>query len=475
MGAIYVLKHAVFVLLSLCVLFVFFVTPINVKPVNAAPLMSQNIPNGDFYDRARDRASPATVPEPLILVAHAAGTLDGYAGSNSLEALRHSAALGHSYIEVDMITTSDGYIVLNHSWEHVSNRIPGIEDGIMSYEDFMGQRIHNRFSPTDLDMLIKFMAENPEIRIITDTKETDYAALYEIAERFPEYRDRFIAQVYHFDNVARIRSLGFDDIMIGVYLMPYEMRRQAAEINRLALLHDVFAVSVPDVLLTAEYLAQLDTGRMRFISHNVECLSRARELREHGFYGIYSAFLAYSTNSPIPRLRVSPIPAYKMRLKSNISAIKGATDSATESRQHNTLSALILYQINTPVYLHKGIVTSVRTDAVAAPFISPLNDMLYLPARHFFRYSTGHEWLAEERLLHLSIAGNYGEEIHFTLKGEDHDLFLYRDMVFLSESAIAEIFSYRILRQNSYIALIPKQNSFSEAYLIELTKQVFQR
>ncbi len=57
-------------------------------------------------------------PYAANLIAHAGGVIDGYLGTNSLEALKESARLGYSIIEVDIMTTSDGKFVLNHDWNY---------------------------------------------------------------------------------------------------------------------------------------------------------------------------------------------------------------------------------------------------------------------------------------------------------------------------------------------------------------------
>jgi len=220
----------------------------------------------------------------LILVAHAGGSIYGFEGTNSLEALEESAALGFRYIEVDFIPTSDGHIVLNHSWYHVSNRIPGVRNGIMTHAEFMSHRIDGRFTPMDLPMLIDFLRNNPGIRVITDTKDDDYAALYAIARDFPLHRHRFLPQAYCFNDVARLRALGFWQVIVTVYRS--EWMNYPERLGELAAEHNVYALAIPDFM--AEYV---DASSARFFVHTIDCMERAYMLSQLGFYGIYTGHL----------------------------------------------------------------------------------------------------------------------------------------------------------------------------------------
>ena len=403
--------------------------------------------NNDFHHSLRELIinprAPITEQRRLELVAHAGGQINGYADSNSLEALQASASLGFRYIEADMITTSDGKIVLNHNWNHISNRIPGVTNGIMSHEEFLNHRLFNRFTPMDLKMLIDFLDEHPDIRIITDTKDTDYAALYVIASDFPEHKSRFIPQAYAFEDIDRIRSLGFTDIIITLYQMPYELLTSPATIADRAVEFGVYAVAIPDHIITPEYASSLNTSVIRYFAHTINSIHRADELQELGFYGVYTAFLAY-LESPLEgygnMLTVIPYPveAYMDRIRMNMSRLS--------EDQLEKLPQLLFYKINVPAYISRRFVAPVHPTAVAAPFIGPQTNEVYLPVRHFAREGLG--WPPERQMI-------------------------YRDMHFITAAELEYAFPYKVLHRGNYIIVVPINYNWDYDDLFQIAEDLF--
>ncbi|MDR2167142.1 MAG: hypothetical protein LBE35_04740 [Clostridiales bacterium] len=399
----------------------------------------------------------------LALVAHAAAAIEGYENSNSLEALANAASLQFRYIELDMITSGDGKIVLNHSWNTISNRIPGIRDGIMTYEEFMGHRIFNRFTPMNLDMLMCFLRENPGPRIITDTKATNYAALYAIAEYFPELRYRFIPQVYSFESVARIRALGFEDIILTVYMMG-PANRNPQEIHRFAVANELYAVTIPDSLAVPSFVSQLGMYEMRYMVHTIDCVNRAAQLYEMGFYAIYTGFLIYSDNLSNIRPAAWPTVHYLQRLLGNLENLT--------SEQVDMLSVALIYKIDVPAYIHRGQASPVWANyLVSAPFISPINGQVYFVDRHFTEfYAQGREFISHYRVLNIEKSGR----IYAIGSTCFYELFLYRNMVFISESVVEEIFDFNVLHQDDYILVIQAGYNHLAEELFKIAKELFE-
>lgn len=410
-------------------------------------------------------AEPTPTPEPmfeedgLVLIAHAGSALDGWQGSNSLEAMENAVELGFRYIELDMLTTSDGQIVLNHNWYHISNRIPGVENGIMSHAEFMSHRIFDRFTPVDLDMLIDFLREHPEPRIITDTKATEYAALYAIAERFPEYRHRFIAQAYAPEDVARIRALGFDDIILTIYMMDLGGRNPGF-IHDFAVQEGLYAVAIPEELAVPAFVAHLDMDEMRYIVHTIDSIEKANVLHNMGFYAIYTGFLAYGDDG----LMVMHPPVWR-----RAEAVR-ANMQYLDDDQRALLEAAIFYRLGVPVYVHESEVAPIWAYyLMSAPFQSPITGLVYLTARHYARYAEEFAWHAADRELLIVRNGRL-----YSVFAEDHGLFLYRDMVFLSENVLWHIFTFEVLRDGEYVVVVKDRNAGATAEdFLDIAKVLF--
>jgi len=393
----------------------------------------------DLYSPAPSMGiSAEPLPAP-ILIAHAGAAIEGWQGSNSLEAMQNAANLGFRYIELDMLTSSDGEIVMTHLWHHISNRIPGIRNGIMTHEEFMSHRLFGHFTTIDLDGLIGFLRDNPEPRIITDTKDTDYAALYAIAHYFPQYRNRFIAQAYCFESVARIRALGFEDIILTIYMMPLELRNPAV-IHQFAVDESLYAVAMPEYFVVSSFVDHLNFGEMRYIVHTIDSAAEAATLYKMGFYAIYTGFLAYDGDGHVVEVPL-PINDHVNRIDANVQWLGDVPEA-------------MLYSLGLPVYVRNGEAVPVRENLMTAPFISPITGLVYLPARHFEAYTERMDWMPRERVLHITRDG-----VDYIALGEDYDLFIYRDMLFISEDVVRNIFSFEVLRRENYIIVISEQRN----------------
>ena len=406
-------------------------------------------------------ARQATNKSSLTLVAHAGAAIEGYPVSNSLEALKNAISLGFRYIELDMITTSDSIIVLNHSWPLISNRIPGIRNGIMTHAEFMSQRIYNQFTPVDLNRLIEFLQENPGPRIITDTKDTDYAALYVIARFFPEYRYRFIPQAYAYEDVARIRALGFGDVILTTYMMtPSDIN--PATIHRFALAERLYGVAIHEPLATLSFVSQLNMNEMRYMVFTIDSKTHAMELYSKGFYAVYTAFLAY-TNDLKGIMEVPlPIHDYVSKINSNIQSLNNT--------QLRLMSSAMFYKIDVPVYVHRGGTIPVTAlNRVAAPFISPISGKVYLRAGNFTRYIQGLDWNTQEQVLYILK----GEDTYVIGQNNLYELFLYRDTAFISETIVRDIINFEVLQKEDYIVVVSKNSDQSPKDLFEIAKILF--
>jgi glycerophosphoryl diester phosphodiesterase len=399
-------------------------------------------------------------PPGLALVAHAAGAIEGWPGSNSLEALENAVGLGFGYIELDMLYTSDGEIVLNHNWYHISNRIPGVQNGIMTHAEFMSHRIFGQFTPMDLGLLIDFLTVHPQPRIITDTKATEYAALYAIARDFPEFMHRFIPQAYSFHDVARIRALGFEDIILAIYLMDIDERDPAA-IHQFAVEEGLYAVSMPESFAVPEFVAYLDMDEMRYFVHTIDSAERAAALHDMGFYGVYTGFLAYDGDGEIVYVS-PPVWRYAQAARENMQNLN--------DRQRDLLPAAIFNKIGSPIYVHDGEVAPIWTYyLMSAPFESPVTQMAYLTAWHFDRYVQYSDRRFAQREFHLITMDGHGHILH----GEDYELFIFRDMMFISEDVLRDIFGFEVLREGDFVVVVKEDVSAAPEELFEIAEILF--
>jgi glycerophosphoryl diester phosphodiesterase len=425
----------------------------------------------DYMENEQDLTNlPVTQPSPdrLMLVAHAGGAIDGFGGTNSLEAVYNSAAMGHLFIEVDFITTEDGEIVLNHDWDFITGRVPGAPNTPVTHSVFMQYRIFHRFTPMDLDMLIAFLTEHWNIRIITDTKDDDYAALHVIANRFPDYIYRFIPQAYAFEDVPYIKALGFEDVIVTLYELPHELLFAPAEIA--ALIDEwrdrIFGVAIFDGLLNAQYVAYLDLSATRFFAHTVNCAVRALELQAMGFYGIYTGYLLYDSEGELTPILGPQTDALINQMRARLGLMEDTEFISSIPK---------IYQFGAPIYLAHGQPRAINETRMANIFTRHGTGELYLPVRHFADAMQSYEWRRWEHdstSLYLTIITYSGEVYHMQTNDTDGPI-IHRTIPFISKSTIESIFPYRVILLGDYVVVLPNSMDWDSQELFTIAETVF--
>jgi len=161
-------------------------------------------------------------------IAHAMGGIDGHAYTNSVEAFEANYARGHRLFEVDLHFTSDGKLVLWHSWDYqyCSSHTPGYKP---TYKQFMGSKIYDRYTPMDLKKLLKLMKKYPDIRVVLDGK---YGVIGTVKREFKQILstakslkltgvlDRMIVELYNKEMYGAVKKIhAFPDYMLALYKM----------------------------------------------------------------------------------------------------------------------------------------------------------------------------------------------------------------------------------------------------------------
>ena len=102
-------------------------------------------------------------------IAHAGGEIDGYAYTNSKEAVENAIKNGINYIELDLSLTSDSILVCAHDWKAFNIQTGVSEDSVaISFEEFKKRKIYSRFSPLSIYELDSILLSNPGLFLVTD-------------------------------------------------------------------------------------------------------------------------------------------------------------------------------------------------------------------------------------------------------------------------------------------------------------------
>lgn len=222
-------------------------------------------------------------------IIHAGGEIDGYLGSNSLEALNSSYDKGYRFIEMDFVLSSDGKPVCIHNWsQYYSNQLGS---NPVSAEEFANVKIFNAYTSVTLDSLAAWLYEHGDAYIITDIKEDNLNVLRHIADEHPEIVKRIMPQIYQYDEYRYVRAMGYSNIILTLYCLPtYEEKANAAFNAEFADKNGLFAVTADATLATPEFVNEFVSRGVALYVHTVNDKVEQQKYFDLGVTGIYTDY-----------------------------------------------------------------------------------------------------------------------------------------------------------------------------------------
>lgn len=148
-------------------------------------------------------------------IAHAGGAINDITYSNSEEAVNNSIKLGYKLIELDLLETSDGFIVAAHDWKNFKKNCLGfsgpIDEKPLSFREFNDCNFSiNSMNLTQLDekKITDIFNQNPDLYLVTD-KLNNYSLLY---KKF-NFRDRIIPETFSINDFISAKLNNFDNAL----------------------------------------------------------------------------------------------------------------------------------------------------------------------------------------------------------------------------------------------------------------------
>jgi len=228
------------------------------------------------------RHENSTMVEPdsaLPLVAHAGGGLlidgDLIDYSNSRQALDAAYHCGHRLIEIDLVWSSDGRLVAAHDWNERLVQLFDTDPGRKSRTEFLQLESYFGLQQLDLPGLLRWLAENPDVRIVTDIKEDNLRGLALIRERSGKDQQRFIPQIYSTSEWRAVSRLGFRDVILTLY----QARVADDDVVAFARRRHLFAVTMPIPRARSSLPARLAEDGVFTYSHTINSPETLRELQ----------------------------------------------------------------------------------------------------------------------------------------------------------------------------------------------------
>lgn len=231
------------------------------------------------------------------VVMHALGAIDGIAYTNSKEALENSYREGNKIFECDMVLTADQELVACHDW-NTGMQKGFSEENIPTKEEFMKVKIYDQYSPMSIDEIIEFMAEDPDVYIITDTKyaEAEYYELQfkKIVDSAIEHNcenvlDRFVIQIYHpymYGDIQKIYH--FDNYIYTLYQEGYRGDQQKfEEYAKFCVQNDIDVITIYEEYYSDELLEICNRYGLQLFVHTVNDEEKQKAFLEKNI-GIYT-------------------------------------------------------------------------------------------------------------------------------------------------------------------------------------------
>lgn len=240
----------------------------------------------------------------IPVVAHAGGSIDGNAATNSLEALNASVERGCRMIEVDFSVTSDRELVLLHGWDEDSLEKLGLDgtiSGPVSVEEFLGLKLCGKYTPLCMADFVDWLEENPDVYIVLDVKvgqdmeEIRWVLKYlaDACEQDPQLLAQFVIQLYYDEMYEIVKEVyDFPNVLYATYKTESEDPEYWREIAAFCRERDIRAVSLPSHRMVPEIIDILKENDLVVYTYTINTAEEMEEMLAAGADGICSDVLS---------------------------------------------------------------------------------------------------------------------------------------------------------------------------------------
>lgn len=226
--------------------------------------------------------------DPKKTIMHAGGEINGMTYTNLAEALDRHYADGKRYFEVDISLTADNYPVNIHSWDGFSARFFGIIDNgkinVPTKAQYDKYKSVHGYTKMDLFTMTTWLKSHKDAYIITDVKDKNIAVLAQLVSMAGIDKNRIIPQIYNFEEYEKVKSLGYENIILTLYASNYSK----SEVSEFASTHRLYGVTMSSDKYYRGYAAPLLKKNINVFVHTVNNKSIADMLFKSGIKAIYT-------------------------------------------------------------------------------------------------------------------------------------------------------------------------------------------
>jgi glycerophosphoryl diester phosphodiesterase len=217
--------------------------------------------------------------------------------TNSLEAIEQNYRKGHRVFEIDFNLTKDARLAAVHYWGDGKKMTNSDWEGAPTLEEWKSRKIYGKYTPIDINDIVKLMETYEDIYIVTDTKETDkdlvvkqFMEIYKAAEQVDiRLLDRFIPQIYYPRMLETIYDIyAFKNVIYTLYMSP---QPDDAVLDFVENHGSIFAVTMWPWRATEDFVRRLNESGKRVYVHTINKFQEAYDIMKRGVYGLYTDYL----------------------------------------------------------------------------------------------------------------------------------------------------------------------------------------
>lgn len=238
----------------------------------------------NFSGKNNQQSSVPNIPPHLI--AHAGGAIYGYRLSNSLEAINNAYANGFRHIELDFECTSDGEYVLIHDWDSMAKRML-FDAHQYTQQEFLDAETFVNLTLMDLNMLLEWLDSHEDCYIITDAKCGNFPFLQDLFNQAGNLANQFIPQAYSYDEYVLAKEIGFETVILTLYLMPAPDHTELVEF---ACSQKPWAITIPGPYMNESLVSDLSRNGIYTYTHSINDLSYFEQWNSCGLHGVYTDY-----------------------------------------------------------------------------------------------------------------------------------------------------------------------------------------
>lgn len=261
------------------------------------------------------------------LIAHGGGAVDGCNYTNSLEAWNNSYERGIRVFDADLRFTTDGVLVLRHSWKDNLEQDPKVplqasnsfvdENGHTQYtyenkaqnlRKFKSLKIYRRFTPMTYEDMVRYMQEHKDLYVAADIKgggnghmgdsEATYRYMVKEAKRLKaeDILDRIIVSCYNYSDYEKIEKIyPFQNVTMRQHAIS---PNNYYELCKFCLDNNIHTVNVSKCFVDDEGVKLLASKGIKLYVAVVDYLSDAEWYQKKGIYGFVTNYLTENILTP---------------------------------------------------------------------------------------------------------------------------------------------------------------------------------